>query len=301
VLGSFPPFLAMKRLGYSGLVPSRPPLLPAYCYNRLVKSGSLSIPPADDLQIAAYPANRDIPAMAAVDTAASSDRVAASAALDAMVLGERRVVSFRALSSALSLPTTSAKAVLRDYVAAHASAADLAVIWAVTLDASTSAASTSAPFPAACVALTRAPHPGPTQLDGRAVRSATVWAVSAAGAAPAGAAHWAAADRAREIEMVRAPPADVNELRDGRFAMYRSKTSAWTVGASGEASNRPTSAARGESDGAGGAATKAMPSLLERAKATAAEREKAQSRVLCLRLLIAQRILLRHRWLQKRR
>jgi hypothetical protein len=155
--------------------------------------------------------------MTAAPPAIPLDMVAAATALDTMVLGERRVVSFRALASALDLSTTASKTVLRAYVASHASADDLAVVWAVTLDTRQAPSSPALAAARAAFALARAPHPGPVEYGGDTVLSATVWAVSAAAAAPAGDAVWVAADRAREFDMVRAPPADLNELRDGRF------------------------------------------------------------------------------------
>jgi hypothetical protein len=216
--------------------------------------------------------------MTAAPPATSLDMTAAATALDAMVLGERRVVSFRALASALDLSTTAAKTVLRAYVASHASADDLAVVWAVTLDTRQASSSPALPAARAAFALARAPHPGPADCGGDTVLSATVWAVSAAAAAPAGDAVWVAADRAREFDMVRAPPADLNELRDGRFGMYKSETSSWLVGASAEAVRRPATVTAGVCDLGSAPAKKAM-SLFDRMKSSGVDHEKERQHV----------------------
>lgn len=147
---------------------------------------------------------------------ASVDEATALASLDALVLSERRVVTHRALSSHLSIPTPSAKAALSSYAKSHSS--DVAVAWVVTL-------------PGHRVALAGGDYPGPAQVRGENVLSCSVWAVAASGlVAGEEGVGWVASDRVREFEMVKAPKDDVNELRVDKWAVVKSASSGWNAG-----------------------------------------------------------------------
>jgi hypothetical protein len=198
---------------------------------------------------------------------AGADADSATATLDALVHGERRIVSFRLLSGVLRLPTTAAKAALRAYAREHPDG--LAVLWAVTLG--------NGPPPSSSFCLTAAPYPGPDLLRGAPVRAKTVWAVARRDAAPPPGADelWTAEDRAREMQMVARPAEEVNELRDNRWSVFRSETAGW---AGGSAESAPCSVKGDEKalpcPKEDGGLKKRSLSLVERVKVEDSEREK---------------------------
>ncbi len=137
------------------------------------------------------------------------------AALDAMVLGEQRVISYRTLSSELSISTTEAQQCLHDYIKVRSE--KLLTTWAVTSERES----------VRRIALVKGSPPS-VKDD---VRSVSVWAV-----APAKLSHaadvepWIVADRMRELHIVKKSPAEANELRDNRWNRIQSSTAGWAVG-----------------------------------------------------------------------
>lgn len=143
------------------------------------------------------------------------DEAAVVASLDAMVLGESRVVTYRTLTAALSLSTPAAKAALVSYATAHAD--DLVVTWAAV---------TAGPT----VQLVRAAAPGPREVGGAEVRSASVWGVAKKAVGGEEAGVWVAEDRARECAQTKEGHAEENSLRVDRVNVLRSGTAGWNGG-----------------------------------------------------------------------
>lgn len=155
-----------------------------------------------------------------MNNASEIDRVSSVAAIEAMVMGERRVLSFRELSSCLSMLTDHAKALLVEYASQHA--AEIVCVWTVTVrmqDNSTK------------VMLKRCPYPGPDTSDGLPVLSKSIWGIAPQFAAPPCESPdmWVASDRARDVDLVKMPPEDVNELRDNRWSACKSDTAGWIL------------------------------------------------------------------------
>lgn len=137
------------------------------------------------------------------------------AALDAMVLGEQRVVSYRTLSSELSIPTTESQQILCEYIKLRSE--KLLATWAVTSEVD-----------AVCrLSLVKGPPPS-VEAD---VKAVSVWAIAPAALPNASDGEaWIEADRTRELAMVKTAPSQRNELRDNKWNRISSATAGWSVG-----------------------------------------------------------------------
>lgn len=145
----------------------------------------------------------------------SPDEAAVLASLDALVLSESRVVTYRTLTATLSISTPAAKAALVSYATARAD--DLVVTWAAV---------TAGPT----VQLVRAAAPGPRDVGGKPVCSAGIWGVAKKAVGGEEAGTWVAEDRARECAQSKEGYAEENSLRVDRVNVVRSETAGWNGG-----------------------------------------------------------------------
>lgn len=144
-----------------------------------------------------------------------SDMTKHHAALDAMVLGEQRVVSYRTLSSEMSIPTSEAQQSLREYIKLRSD--KLLATWAVTSE-----------HDSFCRLSLVKGNPPTVEDD---VKAVSVWAVAPLSLPTASDGEaWIAADRTRELEMVRTAPSQANELKENKWNRLSSATAGWSVG-----------------------------------------------------------------------
>lgn len=181
--------------------------------------------------------------------------------LDAMVLGEKRVISYRTLSSELSISTAEAQRCLLDYIKVRTE--KLLATWAVTSESESIRR----------IALVKGTQP-PIEGD---VRSVSVWAVAPA-ALPdsADAQAWIVTDRIRELQIVKTSPAEANELRDNRWNRIQSETAGWAAGGTAARQRERMEALSKEKKEA--AKKKQSTGLVAKVKAQAAAREADRRR-----------------------
>lgn len=141
------------------------------------------------------------------------EQVPHSAALDALVLMEERVLSFRAFSSLVKMSTRSAQEVLQNYAAARSD--KVVASWLVTTKDNDGMRK-----------LTLVQGKRPEVGDN--VIHVDVWGVaSSQSSQQLSSAAWVSADRLREIKCLEKIVADSNELRDNPWNPVKSKTAEW--------------------------------------------------------------------------
>lgn len=136
-------------------------------------------------------------------------------ALDAMVLREKRVISYRTLSSELSMSTSEAQACLLEYC--NSRSEKLLTTWAITLESDS----------VRRTALVQGVRP----LVKDDILRVAVWAVAPSSSAKTtNEQACIQTDRSRELQIVKRKAGVANELRDNTWNQIKSNSSGWNAG-----------------------------------------------------------------------